>query len=372
MRHPAALRSVLVGVILGSLTLAGCGDVGTDAADNSAYRVERRSDGAVETVRTVAGSQWEGTASLVEDLAIGDEFGETPYLFGFLSAAWAAGERIYVVDSQVPAVRVFDTGGQYLFDIGRPGQGPGEYGSPGGVAVTNDGRVLVADATGARINVYDAAGTLLEDWALSSQKSALGLTLNDDGEAYVQGWSIPQERMGMQVAGPDGLVGAFIFPPTMPFDPPVVDVGNGTSMVVPFAPRYTWAFAPAGEMVAGIGDAYRFEIHRPDGDVLAVERAAEAAPVAPAEAAFRADLANGSLRMMAPDARLSAADVPRHKPAYAALFPDRAGRVWVIRPGPGREDPQCIDADAAAAPTLLMSTPAGARFSIGEIGRAHV
>jgi len=262
-------------------------------------------------------------------------------------------------------VRAFDLEGEYLLDIGNPGQGPGEYGIPSAVAVTSDGRVLVADAMNARINVYDAEGSFVEDWPLVSQKSAFFFNDTATTEIYTQSWSLDKGRMGIQAVGPDGLIGEILFPPQIEFEPATVPIGKGLDMILPFAPRYTWAFAPGGTVVAGAGDQYRFEVHRQDGTVTAVERRSEPVAVEAKEAEFLALLASRSLRLMSPNLSIGRGDIPRHKPAFSSFYPDRAGRVWVVRQGPGRPDPECIDADAAASPRLMRATAAGTSFEIG-------
>ncbi len=343
------------------LALASCANVGgTGAADASSpkdsYEVERSSAGDVETVRTVSGSIWGDAAILVEDLSIGEEFSQDAYLFGDITSAWATEDRIYVVDAQVPTVRAFDSEGEYLFDIGSPGQGPGEYGIPSAVAVTGDGRVLVSDAMTARINIYDAEGGLLEDWPLASQKSALGLTLGDDGRIYTQSWSLAQGRLGVQAVSSEGLVGEILFPPSVELRRAMVPIGKGMEMILPFAPAYTWAFAPGGEMIAGTGEHYRFEVRRPDGKATVVERDSDPVPVEGNEAEFHAHLATSSLRLMAPDSRVDRGDIPEHKPAFSGFYADRSGRLWVVRQGPGRMDPECAGADDAASPRLMMGS----------------
>ncbi len=361
-------RFLAAAALIGGLAIAGCGDAGETGGGGTAsrasdeYVVERTFQNGVETVRTVSGSLWGGNATLVEELSIGEEIGREAYLFGSVTGAWATDERIYVIDAQVPAVRAFDLRGQHLFDVGGPGQGPGEYGQPAAIAVTDDGRVMVADPIGARINIYDAEGTLVDDWPLRSPKSALGLVLTYDGEIYTQSWSIDAGHLGMQSAGPNGLTGGLLFPPPIAFEAATVSVGKGLEMGIPFAPTYSWVFAPGGEIVAGVGEAYRFEIHRRDGRTTVVERNWEPVPVDPREAQFRADLASSAIRQMSSDLGISSADVPQHKSAFDGFYPDRAGRVWVVRQGPGRPDPTCTDADTAAR--LLMATPAGTNVEI--------
>lgn len=365
MRNPGT-RFLAAIALIGGAAIAGCGGAGETGGGESAsasneYVVERSFENGVEAVRTVSGSRWGAHATLVEELSIGEEIGGEAYLFGSVTGAWATDDRIYVIDAQVPAVRAFDTNGQHLFDIGGPGQGPGEYGQPAAIAVTGDGRIMVADPFGARINIYDAAGALVEDWPLRSPKSALGLVLSYDGEIYTQSWSIDEERMGIQAVGPDGLTGEIQFPPPIAYEPPTVSVGKGLAIAVPFAPAYSWVFAPGGEMVAGVGNDYRFEIHRPDGAAMRVERSWAPVPVEAEEAAFRAAIASSAMRVTSPDLGMSSADVLQNKPAFSNFYADRAGRVWVLRQGPGRPDPACID---AASPPLLMATPAGTSVEV--------
>lgn len=357
----AAVSRAWIVVAACSLALAGCANAGGSGATevgmpSDPYEVSRSSMGNAETVRTLSGSLWGPGAVLTEVLSIGEELGQDAYLFGDISSAWATEDRIYVVDAQVPVVRAFDRDGGYLFDIGNPGQGPGEYGIPSAVAVTDNGRVLVADAMNSRINVYDSAASLLETWPLASQKSALGLTLGDDGKTYTQSWSLEQERLGVQSVGPEGLVGEILFPPAVELSLATVPIGRGMEMILPFAPSYTWALAPGGEMIAGAGEQYRFEVHRPDGMATVVERDFEPVPVEKNEADFRAHLATSALRLLAPDRSIGRGDIPDHKPAFSGFYPDRSGRIWVIRQGPGRLDPECADADDAASPRLMMGT----------------
>lgn len=74
------------------------------------------------------------------------------------------GERLYVVDiggvsSENHRVRVLDAqDGNLLFDIGKRGNGPGEFNLPRDVAIGKDGRLYVVDGANFRIQVFDAAG----------------------------------------------------------------------------------------------------------------------------------------------------------------------------------------------------------------------
>ena len=343
--------------------LAACGGstsgngVEAEASANGEYTTERNTVDGIETVRTVSGSRWGGDGRLVEELSIGEEIGDDAYLFGQITAAWATEDRIYVVDSQVPTVRAFDHDGNYLFDIGSPGQGPGEYGQPLGIAVADDGRIMVTDLQGGRLNVFDTDGSPLDDWSLGSPQAAMGLEMTYDGQLFTRMIEMPDRnqmtsgafeiRMGMQAVGPDGLEGDPVFPPPNDYEQPTTTIemgGNRMQMaILPFTPGYEWVLTPGGDMVVGVGNEYRFEIHAPDGRVTVVEKYWDPVPVDPGELHFRTEMAATNFRAMSPDFRIPESEVPDHKPAFTRFRADRSRRVWVIRQGPSRLDADCTE-----------------------------
>jgi len=364
-----------------ALLLAACGGEvetgGAATADAGEYVVERSTAEGVETVRTVSGSRWGGNARLVEELSIGEEIGEDAFLFGSITAAWATEDRIYVVDSQIPVVRAFDHQGNFLHQVGRTGQGPGEYNRPMGVAVKSNGEVLISDLGGARLSTFDTEGNSVDDWSLGSPQAALGLQLTYDGEIYTRMLEMPEEmnmgemgelREGMQPVGADGELGEPIFPPEIDYEPPTVEVTLGGGMggrsmsmaILPFTPSYEWAFAPGGEMLAGVGNEYSFQIHAPDGRQTAVEKAWDPVPVDPGERGFRADNAASQFRQMAPDFSIPESEVPDSKAAFTRLQPDRSGRVWVARQGPSVPDETCAEADHGGGMAIMLSSSGGA------------
>lgn len=77
------------------------------------------------------------------------------------------GERLYAVDiggvsSENHRVRVLDAQtGHLLFDLGKRGNGPGEFNLPRDVAIGKDGRLYVVDGANFRIQVFDANGKYL-------------------------------------------------------------------------------------------------------------------------------------------------------------------------------------------------------------------
>src|SRR5262249_24180046 len=81
------------------------------------------------------------------------------------NVALSAGGDIYVTDGYGNArVHKFDRDGRLLFSWGEPGDGPGQFNVPHGIAVDRDERVYVADRENNRIQVFTSHGELLAVW----------------------------------------------------------------------------------------------------------------------------------------------------------------------------------------------------------------
>jgi DNA-binding beta-propeller fold protein YncE len=81
-------------------------------------------------------------------------------------AALAPNGDIYVADGYANAsVHRFSADGEWLGSWGRPGKGPGEFVTPHALWVDREGRVLVVDRENDRVQVFDAEGRYLDEWA---------------------------------------------------------------------------------------------------------------------------------------------------------------------------------------------------------------
>lgn len=84
-------------------------------------------------------------------------------------------ENLYVTHAGIPPSRyekprqrdkiaVFSAEGKPLREWGEFGTGDGQFDMPGGIAISRDGRVYVADQCNRRIQVFDRQGTYLTQW----------------------------------------------------------------------------------------------------------------------------------------------------------------------------------------------------------------
>ncbi len=111
-------------------------------------------------------------------------------------------------------------------------------------------------------------------------------------------------------------------------------------------------------MIAGAGERYRIEVHRPNGKAIVLERLSDPVPVEGDEAEFHAHMATSSLKLMTPDRWISSGDIPTHKPAFRGFYPDRSGRERALAGPP--------EANTRLPPALRTDSTRGARAWRGD------
>lgn len=79
----------------------------------------------------------------------------------------------------------FSSAGQFLFQWGTKGSGPGQFDLPHGIAIDSAGRVYVADRSNARVQVFDAQGRFVTEWKNSTLGRPYAVAIGTDAKAYI-------------------------------------------------------------------------------------------------------------------------------------------------------------------------------------------
>ena len=286
------------------------------------------------------GALWGDSLVLVEEIRIGSLTGDEAYTFGYVEAlAPAPDGSLYVVDSQVPIIRRYDRDGQHIGDVGRRGEGPGEYRGVNGLAASPDGRLTVWDVVGARLSVLDATGSLVESHTIRDGRRSRR------GRQFVHG---AQDGIFIRVAPEGALLGSPEFfeagwvrvrpdgqTERLPADPPADPEGAFYEMIgrggiyLPFTTETLSTVGPDGSRYWVRNDEY--VIHRvlPSGEEVEIRR--EQVPVSlgaqeKAEWEARAELFASS-----PSYPSSFLPIPEVKPFIREIVVDPEGRLWVSR-----------------------------------------
>jgi len=127
------------------------------------------------------------------------------------------GARVYAVDiggvnSENHRVRVFDAKtGEHLKDIGKRGNGPGEFNLPRDLAIGRDGRLYVVDGGNFRVQIFDKDGKYIS--AFGKVGKQLGdfarpkeVATDRDGNVYVADTAFGN----FQIFSPDGDLLMFV------------------------------------------------------------------------------------------------------------------------------------------------------------------
>lgn len=355
-------------LFLSALFISGCssgGQGGTSATWQAAYD----SIGDTVVVRTLSGSVWRETAQLVPTVSIGMLNGPDEYIFGqVVSLARAEDGTIYVMDRQVPALRVYDSDGTYRATLGRGGEGPGEYKQPdGGLNVLSDGRVVLRDPGNARIQVFSPHGEALDTWRLRGGFfTSRRMVVDQDNRSYVQilldpGASVRDWKSALLQILPDGSHGDTLLIPDTGYEPPSIEAvgtnedGEPSGMMrngVPFAPDEHAILSPLGYFIHGISTEYALTLLRDDQPHLRIEKAYDPVPVTPGERAEEEAWNVRNMQGMDPDWRWDGPPIPDEKPPFDGFYAGEDGTIWVRVPQPGAkaEDPDYDPTDPEALP----------------------
>jgi hypothetical protein len=334
-------------LLLGAALLAAACAPSAPAGSDGTWVGTITTEGDVTTVVNESGSVWGGEAHLVEQTSIGVESGEDAYMLGRVAAVSASDDSIYVVDWQVPAVRVYDFAGRHVRDLGRRGQGPGEFIIPADVVVADSGEAYVIERN-MRMNVFASDGTPLETWT-PNQAFEVGfggvLTLTTDNAVWVPYFDRESNRVARIRYGSGGFTGEPMLQPELSTQRACLDFeSNGSPRrfcEIPFAPTANIVFTPALAWLTGDGAAYRFEVRGSNGSMRVVERYWDPVPVSTEERAHHRQRITEIIRERDPSWSWGDLELPDHKPAYVRLIAERNGRTWALREMPSRASTDC-------------------------------
>jgi hypothetical protein len=93
-------------------------------------------------------------------------------------------DQIYVLDAEDADIKIYDRNGVWLRNVGRKGQGPGEYMTISDFDVSHDGRIYILDTQQHRVLIFRPDGTF--DSSFFVEGSCLRLKVDEKWQVYLQ------------------------------------------------------------------------------------------------------------------------------------------------------------------------------------------
>lgn len=331
-------------LLLLGITLAACADGSRDDSAETPWVTAVDSTGDTIVVRITGAVPEHLHRTLVPELRVGAMDGPEETTFGNILAVRPAPDGgLVVYDQQVPAVRLFDAQGAFVRNLGVKGGGPGEFGHLNGIVTLADGRWVLWDAAGSRLNIHAADGAFERSVRLSVGRTfGQGMLFADaldriyaDAVVWRDSADFSRSKRGLIVLDTAGTV-----MDTLPYpewgDPPSLvtasspDGGSTTTWYVPFMPSSATALLRSGGVVSGPSDPYRFYlVPRDSARPTRIEREHAPAAVSADERAYWTEYIGSAMRRVDPAWRWNGPPIPASKPAYRDLEVGLDGRIWV-------------------------------------------
>jgi hypothetical protein len=255
--------------------------------------------------------------TLSEELRIGENEDRPEYLFfSIYFIAVDQEENIYVVDGGEKHIKVFDREGTYLKTIGSAGQGPGEFGRPAEIFISEKNHLFITDPGRRQIHLFSADGRYLESKRFTTIYPMM--TARDPkGDYYVMNFWM---ESGTRTGGFDILK----LDSNLEVISTLVKISisdNSTREDYDQIPDF--AVRNDGYLVFGYTASYRFEILNPEGDVLkTIEKKFELVP--------KPEKVLKEQQEMAPE---FADNIPENYSPFFKFCLDERGRMFVVTPG---------------------------------------
>lgn len=197
---------------------------------------------------------------LEEDLSIGEVEGSEEYMFSNLSSIDVDDdENIYLFDSRQAKIKVFDKSGNFKREIGKRGQGPGEFTFPWGMTISHKFGIVVFDLIYRRMIIFSLSGEHQIDVPTWKQGGLLNMKLDSIGN-IVGEVSIPGEKR---------IYALKKF--NIDFEP-IFTITSFERVKIPLlesiSPKYHYCITGNDEIIWGHSGNYIINVHSFDGKLI--------------------------------------------------------------------------------------------------------
>jgi hypothetical protein len=170
--------------------------------------------------------------------------------------------HFYILDEQAGNIKVFAQNGDFVKTIGRKGQGPGEFGMPISLFLSQQNQIIVNDMGQRKIQYFDKEGNYLKEFSIADKFLFFGPMVTSNGDLIVT-YTIPQEKPATVLQKFNPEFESILTFTSIPMDtPPVINIFVARSLT-----SLRWAVTYNDEIIwANIKNSeYELRFHDTDG-----------------------------------------------------------------------------------------------------------
>jgi len=317
-------KTVLLSIFAAAFVFAVSG---ADQAVPAGWKGTIATENGVKVIKNPAEPLYgEFAFDLQEDLSIGGDPTKEDYYFpqGAVLSVDPAG-NLFVADGGNRRVMMYDPAGKFIRQIGRSGQGPGEYSYPSRVFIDPDGNPIVSASR--EMVCFGKDGAFIKKVPI---KTFLGTSILGPGRTVLgtaqpgPGPEGPKHKL-IQV-GPDGEVLRTVAEYRGEFKE------NQTAIVFhSYRNNLVFSSLTPDTFVYGFSEEYRLNVADADGKtVLAITKDEKPRTISGRE---KDETRKSGIwaAIGTNDTTLRDGDFPDHRPFFSRVFTDDAGRIYVAR-----------------------------------------
>jgi hypothetical protein len=273
----------------------------------------------------IEGERAPSEAQLVEEVRIGSLAGDEAYSLGNVGGVAVTHDgTIWVSDRHWGTVRRYSPSGQHVGDVGRRGEGPGEFKYPGSMRVLGNSAVAVWDDGLLRVSIFDLSGVFQRSFEAPTHMIRgpyEEFEVDSAGNLYL----VATDHLSNLLAGIGGGRWYWLRMTTTGEVLDTIFHEDSRQRGSVDRIRTFTALSPVGYRVTARNDQFRLFLHKSREQVTLLERSWDPIAYERAERAEKQRLES----WRAERAGRAARRIPRHKPAFSALMVDSEGRLWV-------------------------------------------
>ena len=198
------------------------------------------------------------TLSLKEELVLGKTGNEEAMLLNPRAVEADQTGNIYVLDDKAVQIKVYDPQGNFIRAIGRRGQGPGEFQTPGSFCLTPQQRLAVCDSLSRQLVIFDLDGQFIK--ALPDKtRSFMEVKVNNKGDIIATQMVLGDEAKEELVWFDSDLKPLFTVASVPIARYPVFN---------PYFPNIYFGLTGDANILWGITTEYVFNVVNPEGKII--------------------------------------------------------------------------------------------------------